>query len=260
MKIVVLVKQVPDSGAERSLRADDNTVDRSTANNVINEMDEYAIEEALKLREADGGTEITILTMGPEQAGDSIRKALQTGSDGAVHIIDDALHGSCALATSKVLAAALRTLEPDLVLCGAEATDARGQVMPHMLAERLGMAALTGARKLTVDGSTLTIERQTEEGYEVVTATAPAIVSVWDTINEPRYPTFKGIMEAKKKPVRTMSLADLGIPAEDVGFAGASTEVLEHSKRPARQGGTKVTDDGEGGLRLVEFLVSEKFV
>jgi electron transfer flavoprotein beta subunit len=260
MKIVVLVKQVPDSGAERSLRAEDGTVDRSTAHNVINEMDEYAIEEALKLREADGGTEITILTMGPEQAGESIRKALQTGSDGAVHVLDDALHGSCALATSKVLAAALRTLEPDLVLCGAEATDARGQVMPHMLAERLGMAALTGARKLTVDGSTLTIERQTEEGYEVVTATAPAIVSVWDTINEPRYPTFKGIMEAKKKPVRTMSLADLGIPAEDVGFAGASTEVLEHSKRPARQGGTKVTDDGEGGLRLVEFLVSEKFV
>jgi electron transfer flavoprotein beta subunit len=260
MKIVVLVKQVPDSGAERNLRADDNTVDRSTANNVINEMDEYAIEEALKLREADGGTEITILTMGPEQAGDSIRKALQTGSDGAVHVLDDTLHGSCALATSKVLAAALRTLEPDLILCGAEATDARGQVMAHMLAERLGIAALTGARKLTVDGSTLTIERQTEEGYEVVTATAPAIVSVWDTINEPRYPTFKGIMEAKKKPVRTMSLADLGVAADEVGFAGASTEVLEHSKRPARQGGTRVTDDGEGGLRLVEFLVSEKFV
>src|SRR5687768_9283650 len=172
MKIVVLVKQVPDSGAERSLRAEDGTVDRSTANNVINEMDEYAIEEALKLREADGSTEITILTMGPEQAGESIRKALQTGSDGAVHVLDDALHGSCALSTSKVLAAALRSLEPDLILCCAEATDARGQVMAHMLAERLGLAALTGARKLTVDGSTLTIERQTEEGYEVVTATA----------------------------------------------------------------------------------------
>jgi electron transfer flavoprotein beta subunit len=260
MKIVVLVKQVPDSGAERSLRTDDNTVDRATANNVINEMDEYAIEEALKLREADGDTEITILTMGPDQASESIRKALQTGSDGAVHVLDDALHGSCALATSRVLAAALGTLEPDLVLCGAEATDARGQVMPHMLAERLGMAALTGARKLTVDGSTLMIERQTEEGYEVVTATTPAIVSVWDTINEPRYPTFKGIMEAKKKPVRTLSLADVGIAADEVGFTGASTEVLEHSRRPARQGGTKVTDDGEGGLKLVEFLVSEKFV
>jgi electron transfer flavoprotein beta subunit len=258
MKIVVLVKQVPDSGAERNLR-EDNTVDRGSANNVINEMDEYAIEEALKLREEHGG-EITILTMGPDRAAESIRKALSMGPDEAVHITDDALHGSCALATSAVLAAALRTLEPDLVLAGAEATDARGQVMPHMLAERLGLAALTGARKLTVDGSTLTIERQTEEGYEVVTAATPAIVSVWDTINEPRYPSFKGIMEAKKKPLRTLSLADLGVDPGTVGFAGASTEVVEHAKRPPRQGGTKVSDDGDGGTKLVEFLVSEKFV
>ena len=259
MRIVVLVKQVPDSGAERSLRTDDNTVDRGSANNVINEMDEYAIEEALKLREANGG-EVTILTMGPERAAESIRKALSMGPDKAVHVVDDALPGSCALATSAVLAAALRTLEADLVIAGAEATDARGQVMPHMLAERLGMAALTGARKLTVEGSTLTIERQTEEGYEVVTASAPAIVSVWDTINEPRYPSFKGIMEAKKKPVQTLSLADLGIEVGSVGFAGASTAVVEHSKRPPRQGGTRVTDDGEGGVKLVEYLVSEKFV
>ena len=259
MKIVVLVKQVPDSGAERNLRSDDSTVDRGSANNVINEMDEYAIEEALKLREANGG-EVTILTMGPERAAESIRKALSMGPDKAVHILDDALHGSCALATSKVIAAALKTLEPDLVLAGAESTDARGQVLPHMLAERLGIAALTGARKLTVDGASLTIERQTEEGYEVVTAQAPAIVSVWDTINEPRYPSFKGIMEAKKKPVQTMSLSDLGIDAGEVGFDGASTAVVEHSKRPPRQGGTRVTDEGEGGAKLVEFLVSEKFV
>ncbi len=152
MKIVVLVKQVPDSGTERNLRSDDNTVDRESANNVINEMDEYAIEEALKLREAHGG-EVTILTMGPERATESIRKALSMGPDKAVHVLDDALHGSCALATSKVLAAALKTLEADLVIAGAESTDARGQVMPHMLAERLGIAALTGARKLTVDGA-----------------------------------------------------------------------------------------------------------
>jgi len=259
MKIVVLVKQVPDSGAERSLRTDDNTVDRSSANNVINEMDEYAIEEALRIRDAHGG-EVTILTMGPDRATESIRKALQMGPDKAVHVVDDALHGSCALATSKVLAAALAPLQADLVLCGAEATDARGQVMPHMLAERLGIAALTGARKVTVDGGALTIERQTDEGYEVVTAQSPAIVSVWDTINEPRYPSFKGIMEAKKKPVSTLSLADLGVGADGVGFAGASTEVVSHSNRPARQGGTKVTDEGEGGLKLVEFLASEKFV
>src|SRR5437764_3723696 len=259
MNIVVLVKQVPDSGAERELRSDDQTIDRSSANNVLNEMDEYAVEEALKRQEAHGG-EVTVLTMGPEQAGEAIRKALQMGPDKAVHVLDGALHGSCAVATSKVLAAALRTLNPDLVLAGAESTDGRVQVMPHMIAERLGVAALTGARKLTVDGSTLTVERQTEEGYEVVTAATPAVVSVWDTINEPRYPSFKGIMAAKKKPVETKSLADLGIAPSEVGLTGASSVVVEHGERPPRQGGNKVVDSGDGGVRLVGYLVSEKFV
>jgi electron transfer flavoprotein beta subunit len=259
MKIVVLVKQVPDSGAERTLRADDGTVDRAGANNVINEMDEYAIEEALKIKEAHGG-DVTILTMGPQAAAESIRKALSMGPDAAVHVCDERLHGSCALATSSVLAAAIRTLAPDLVIAGTESTDARGQVIPHMIAERLGIAALTGARKLTIDGARLTIERQTEEGYEVVAADTPAIISVWDTINEPRYPSFKGIMEAKKKPVSTLSLDDLGISADEVGFAGASTVVVEHTRRPPRQGGTRVSDEGAGGTQLVEFLVAEKFV
>src|SRR3712207_1521486 len=233
MKIVVLVKQVPDSGAERNLKSDDNTVDRGSASNVINEMDEYAIEEALKIKEAHGG-EVTVLTMGPDRATESIRKALSMGPDKAVHVVDDALAGSCAVATSKVLAAALGTLNPDLVLCGAESTDGRVQVMPHMLAERLGVAALTGARKLTVDGNTLTVERQTEEGFEVVAAATPAVVSVWDTINEPRYPSFKGIMAAKKKPVQTLSLPDLGIQASEVGLDGAYSAVVSHAKRPPR--------------------------
>jgi electron transfer flavoprotein beta subunit len=259
MKIVVLVKQVPDSGAERTLSAADNTVERGSASNVINEMDEYAIEEALRIKEAHGG-EVTVLTMGPERASESIRKALSMGPDAAVHIQDAALHGSCAVATSKVLAAALATLGADLVLCGAESTDGRVQVMPHMLAERLGIAALTGARRLTVDGSTLTVERQTDEGYEVVTAATPAVVSVWDTINEPRYPSFKGIMAAKKKPVRGLALADLGIGADEVGAAGATSAVVEFRRRPPRSGGTKITDDGTGGSRLVEFLAAEKFV
>src|SRR3954470_5986052 len=209
MNIVVLVKQVPDSGAERTLSAD-FSVDRASASNVINEMDEYAIEEALKIKEAHGG-EVAVLSMGPASATESIRKALSMGPDKAVHVTDDALHGSCAVATSKVLAAALSTLNADLIIAGAESTDGRVQVMPHMLAERLGIAALTGARKLTVEGSQLTAERQTDEGYEVVTAATPAVVSVWDTINEPRYPSCKGIMAAKKKPVQSLSLADLGI-------------------------------------------------
>ncbi|MDP9797302.1 electron transfer flavoprotein beta subunit [Catenuloplanes nepalensis] len=259
MNIVVLVKQVPDSGAERSLRADDNTVDRGAASNVINEMDEYAIEEALRLTEAHGG-EVTVLTMGPSGATESIRKALSMGPAKAVHIVDDALHGSCAVATSKVIATALGRLNADVVLCGSESTDGRVQVLPHMLAERLGVAALTGARKLTVDGNTLTIERQTDEGYEVVTASTPAVVSVWDTINEPRYPSFKGIMAAKKKPVETLSLADLALDASEVGFAGATSAVVEHAQRPPRSAGQKVVDEGEAGVKLVEFLATEKFV
>src|SRR5262245_2710025 len=225
MNIVVLVKQVPDSGSERNLRSDDKTVDRASASNVINEMDEYAIEEALKIKEAHGG-EVTLLTMGPASATESIRKALSMGPDKAVHVMDDALHGSCALATSKVLAAALRTLNADLILAGSESTDGRVQVMPQMLAERLGIAALTGARKLTVDGTDLTAERQTEEGVEIVTAAMPAVVSVWDIINEPRYPSFKGIMQAKSKPLSVLSLADLGISADEVGLAGASSQVI----------------------------------
>jgi electron transfer flavoprotein beta subunit len=258
MNIVVLVKQVPDSGAERTLSSD-FSVDRASSNNVINEMDEYAIEEALKIKEAHGG-EVTVLTVGPARATDSIRKALSMGPDKAVHVQDDALHGSCAVATSKVLAAALRTLNADLILSGAESTDGRVQVVPHMLAELLGVAALTGARKLTVDGSQLTVERQTDEGYEVVTAATPAIVSVWDTINEPRYPSFKGIMAAKKKPVQSLSLADLGISGDEVGFAGATSQVLEFTKRPERAGGAKVVDEGDGGGQLVTYLATEKFV
>jgi electron transfer flavoprotein beta subunit len=259
MKIVVLVKQVPDSGADRNLRSDDNTVDRASANNVINEMDEYAIEEALRLKDSHGG-EVVVLTVGPERATESIRKALSMGPDSAVHVLDDALHGSCAVATSKVLAAAVAQQHADLVICGAESTDGRVQVMPHMIAERLGIAALTGARKLTVEGSQLTIERQTDEGYEIVTAATPALVSVWDTINDPRYPSFKGIMAAKKKPLQTLSLADLGIAAGEVGFDGATSTVVEHNKRPPRQSGNKVDAGDDGGVKLVEYLASEKFV
>jgi electron transfer flavoprotein beta subunit len=254
MNIVVLVKQVPDSGASRELDAGDYTVERASANNVINEMDEYAIEEALKIKEAHGG-EVTVLTMGPATAAESIRKALSMGPDKAVHVTDDALHGSCAVATSKVLAAALKTLNADLILAGAESTDGRVQVMPHMIAERLGIAALTGARKLTVEGSQLTAERQTDEGYEVVSAATPAVVSVWDTINEPRYPSFKGIMAAKKKPVESLSIADLGVePGEP------TSAVLSFAKRPERSGGAKVSDEGDGGAQLVSFLATEKFV
>jgi electron transfer flavoprotein beta subunit len=253
------VKQVPDSGSERKLDPADNTVARASADNVINEMDEYAIEEALTIKEAQGG-EVTVLTVGPDSATDAIRKALSMGADKAVHVVDDALHGSDALQTSAVLAAALRQLEYDLVICGAEATDSQMSVMPALLAERLGIPQLSGARKLTVGEGKATIERQTDGGYWAVEASLPAIVSTWDTINEPRYPSFKGIMAAKKKPVVTLSLADLGVDGSAVGLASASTQVLDFTGRPPKGEGVKVTDEGDGAEKFVQYLASQKIV
>src|SRR6476469_8545851 len=259
MNIVVLVKQVSDSGSERKLDGSDNTVARASADNVITEMDEYAIEEALTLKEAHGG-EVTVLTVGPESATDAIRKALSMGADKAVHVVDDAIHGSCAVQTSAVIAAALQQMEYDLVICGAEATDAQLSVMPALLAERLGIPQLSGARKLTVEDGMARIERQTDGGYWAVEAPLPAIVSTWDTINEPRYPSFKGIMAAKKKPVETKTLADLGVEAGSVGLANATSQVLDFAGRPPKGEGVKVTDEGDGAEKFVGFLAAQKIV
>ena len=259
MNIVVLVKQVPDSGSERKLDPADNTVARASADNVINEMDEYAIEEALTVKEAQGG-EVTVLTVGPDSATDAIRKALSMGADKAVHVVDDALHGSDATQISAVLAAALQQLEYDLILCGAEATDSQMSVMPALLAERLGIPQLSGARKLAVEGGTAKVERQTDGGYWALEAPLPAIVSTWDTINEPRYPSFKGIMAAKKKPVTTMTLADLGIDAGTVGLANAATQVVDFAGRPPKGEGVKVNDEGDGAQQFVDFLAGQKIV
>jgi electron transfer flavoprotein beta subunit len=259
MNIVVLVKQVPDSGSERKLDPSDNTVARAGADNVINEMDEYAIEEALLVKEAHGG-EVTILTVGPDSATDAIRKALSMGADRAVHVVDPAIHGSCAVQTSAILAAALQQLEFDLVLCGAESTDGQVSVMPALLAERLGIPQLSGARKLTVEGGVAKVERQTDGGFWALEAPLPAIVSTWDTINEPRYPSFKGIMAAKKKPVETKSLADLGIDPSTVGLATATSAVLDFAGRPPKGEGVKVSDEGDGAQKLVDFLVAQKVV
>jgi electron transfer flavoprotein beta subunit len=259
MNIVVLVKQVPDSGTQRSLDAADNTVARATADNVINEIDEYAIEEALQVRDREGG-EVTVLTVGPASATDAIRKALSMGADKAVHVTDDAIHGSCAIQTSAILAAALQQLDYDLVLMGATSTDGQVAVMPALLSERLGIPQLSGAQKLTVEGSTVKVERQTDGGFWALEAPLPAIVSTWDTINEPRYPSFKGIMAAKKKPVTTLTLADLGIDPSTVGLATATSAVVDVTGRPPKGEGVKVTDEGDGAQKLVGYLVEQKLV
>lgn len=259
MNIVVLVKQVPDTWAERKLKDSDKTLDRASVDVVMNEIDEYAVEEALKIKEASGG-EVTILTMGPDRAVETIRKALSMGADKAVHLADDALAGSDAVQTSYALAKVLETLEYDLVIAGSEATDSRMAIMAALLAERTGKPQLSGARKVTVDGSTIRIERQTENGYDVVEAAAPAIVSVVEKINEPRYPSFKGIMAAKKKPLTTLTLADAGIEADKVGLGSAPSQVVEFANKPPRQAGQIVKDEGDGGSKIAEFLASQKLV
>jgi electron transfer flavoprotein beta subunit len=259
MNIVVCVKQVPDTAVERTLRAGDSTLDRETPDGLINELDEYAIEEGLRIAEAHGG-EVTIFSMGPAKAAESIRKALSMGADKAVHLVDEALAGSDALATSAAMAAALRQVGFDLVICGSESTDARGGVVPAMLAERLGVPQLTLAQRVDIDGGQVSIRRMTDDGYAVVTGALPAVVSVVEKINEPRYPSFKGIMAAKKKPVQVLSLADIGLEADAVGLGGSATAVADFAARPPRAAGVIVKDDGDGGAKVAAFLAERKFI
>jgi electron transfer flavoprotein beta subunit len=266
VRIVVCVKYVPDAQAQRRFTESDHTVDRAAVDGLLSELDEYAVEEALKLAEAGDRADSTVivLTVGPEQAVDAVRKSLQMGADEAVHVLDDGLHGSDAPATAKVLAAAIGKLEYDLVLTGMASTDAGMSVVPAMLAEYLGLPQVTFAGELTVEGSgagaTVRIVRDGEVNAEVIESRLPALVSVTDQINDPRYPSFKGIMAAKKKPSQTWSLADLGLDAAEVGLANAWTAVTTVVARPPRQAGQVVTDDGEGGAKLVEFLAGAKLV
>ena len=259
MNIVVCVKQVPDTWAERKLRQGDATLDRESVDGLINELDEYAIEEALQIKEAHGG-EVTVVTMGPGKASESVRKALSMGADKAVHLVDDALAGSDALQTSYALAQVLQSIGFDLVVLGAESTDARMGAMAAMLAERLGVAQLSLASKVEIDGSHVRVNRQSEDGYWVVEADLPAVISVVEKINEPRYPSFKGIMAAKKKPMQVLSLAEAGIDSSLVGLANAATEVVDFTERPPRQAGTVVKDEGDGGTKAAEFLAAGKFI
>ncbi len=261
MKILVTVKRVPDTAAEKRLDPGDKTLDRESVETIMNPVDEFAVEEALRLKEKVGG-EVVVLCMGPASALATVRKALSMGPDGAVHVHDDALHGSCAFNTAKVLSAAIRLIEPDIVLCGSESTDARTSLVPSALAEYLRWPGLIGAKQLEVDGSTVRIHRETETGHDLVEAEGPLLVSVVKGINEPRYPSFKGIMAAKSKPVTDYTLADLGIDPGEVGSDGATTEVVDFAPRPPRQAGQQVKDPGDGSAaaELADFLAGHKFI
>ena len=257
-KIVVAVKYVPDATANRSFNAD-NTVDRDGVDGLLSELDEYAVEQALQIIEAGEG-EVTVLTVGPDDAADAIRKALQMGADAGVHVKDDAIHGSDAFATSLVLAEAIKKLDYDLLFFGMTSTDGGMGVVPTLVAERLGIPAVTFASEVTVDGDTVKIRRDGDVAAQTVEATGKVVVSVTDQTGEARYPSFKGIMAAKKKEVQEWSLADLGLDAASVGLDNAWSKVESFEPRPPRTAGEIVTDEGDGGTKLAEFLASKKFV
>jgi len=265
MNIVVCVKYVPDAQSDRTFNESDNTTDRVGVDGLLSELDEYAVEAGLKLVEgAAGGSEentVTVLTVGPDKAADAIKKSLQMGAHAGVHVNDEAIHGSDAVATSLILAEAVKKIgSPDLILTGMSSTDGAMGVVPAMLAERLGLPQVTMASELTVEGGTVTIRRDGDVASETIVASMPALVSVTDQINEPRYPSFKGIMAAKKKPVEKWSLADLGLDAASVGLTAAWTTVESFAQRPPRAKGQVVTDEGDGGTKLAEFLSAQKFL
>ena len=264
MNIVVCVKHVPDATADRQFEAD-GTVDRAGVDGLLSELDEYAVEQALQIKEgaAEGAdVTVTVLSVGPEQATDAIRKALQMGADQGVHVVDDAIAGSDAPATSLVLAEAVKKVgDWDLVMCGMASTDGGMSVLPAMLAERLGVPQVTMGSEVTVEGSTVRVRRDGDTATQTVEGSLPLVASVTDQSGEARYPSFKGIMAAKKKPMETWSLADLGVDAGQVGLAAAWTAVESTEARPPRSQGEIVTDeDGSGAKALVDFLASKKFI
>ncbi|MBK5216993.1 MAG: electron transfer flavoprotein subunit beta/FixA family protein [Propionibacteriales bacterium] len=259
MNIVVCVKYVPDATADRTFNSSDNTVDRVGVDGLLSELDEYAVEQALQIVESGEG-EVTVVTVGPDQASAAVRKALQMGADKGVHIVDDAIHGSDAAATSLLLAEAIKKLDYDLVVFGMASTDGGMGIVPTMVAERLGLPAVTYGSEITADGSNITIRRDGDTATQTIEASGPLVLSVTDQSGEARYPSFKGIMAAKKKPFEEWSLADLGVDASQVGLDAAWTKVASFTPRPPREAGQIVTDEGDGGVKLVEYLASQKFV
>jgi electron transfer flavoprotein beta subunit len=266
MNILVCVKHVPDATADRRFE-DDHTVDRVGVDGLLSELDEYAVEQALQLKEkaGDGEVEVTALCVGPEKAVDAVRKALQMGADKAIHVVDDAIAGSDAVATSLVIAKAVEKAgadaKVDLVVCGMASTDGSMSVVPAMLAERLSWPQVTMASKVETQGDQVRIQRDGDTATEVVGARMPLVLSVTDQSGEARYPSFKGIMAAKKKPLEVWSLSDLGVDADQVGLSVAWSEVEDTTARPPRSQGEIVKDeDGSGASALTEFLASKKFI
>jgi electron transfer flavoprotein beta subunit len=256
MKIAVCVKHVPEGHSR--LDPASKRLDRS-GEGALNHFDANAVEEALRLK-GDSDTEVVVVSLGPAKAADSLRKALAMGADRAVLVSDDAAAGSDLVATSKVLAKALEHENADLVLFGQQASDADGAVLWAAVAERLQRPVVSQVAELKLQDGSLRLKRQTEFGYDVIEAPLPAVVAVSDAINEPRYPSLKGIMGAKKKPFDTLTLGDIGVDASDAGEAGSKTEVLALGEPPSRGDARKIEDDGSAAQQIVDFLAEKRLI
>jgi electron transfer flavoprotein beta subunit len=259
MKIAVCAKYVPEAAANARIDPQTKRLDRS-GEGALNQFDVHAVEEALKLKEAAGADagEVVIVSLGPERALEAMRKALAMGADRVVLVSDEAAAGSDLVATSRILAAALAREEPDLVLFGQQANDSDGAVLWAAVADRLQRPLISQVAELTREDGKVSGKRQTEYGYDVIEAPLPAVVAVSDAINEPRYPSLKGIMGAKKKPQETVSLSDLGVDAGEAGEAGSRTEVYALGEPPARGETVKIEDDGTAAEKILAFLQEKK--
>ena len=259
MKIAVCVKQVPDATVHKRIDPGTKRLDRS-GEAALNPTDLNAVEEALRVKESRGDGEVVLVSLGPEKAVDSLRKALAMGADRAVLVADATAAGSDLLGTSCALAAVLEREQPDLVLFGQSSSDGDGAVLWAAVADRLRRPLISQVATLTVEGDSVTGKRQTEHGYDLITAPLPAVVAVSDAINEPRYPSLKGIMGAKTKPQETVSLSDLGVDAAQVGEAGAKTTVLELGPPPSRGDQVKIEDDGSAAQKILDFVVERRLL
>jgi electron transfer flavoprotein beta subunit len=258
MKIAVCVKHVPDATVHKRIDPGTKRLDRS-GEAALNPTDLNAVEEALRIKEAQGG-EVVLVTLGPQKAADSLRKALAMGADRSVLVTDDAAAGSDLLGTSRVLAAVLGREAPDLVLFGQASSDGDGAVLWAAVADRLRRPLVSQVASLTVDAGSVTGKRQTEHGYDVISAPLPAIVAVSDAINEPRYPSLKGIMGAKSKPQESLTLADLGVPAESAGDAAARTTVLDLGLPPSRGDQVRIDDDGSAAQTILDHVLERRLL
>ncbi len=257
MKIAVCVKQVPEGNS----RIDPGTkrLDRS-GEGALNGFDANAVEEALRLKDATGDGEVVLLSLGPAKAQDALRKALAMGADRAVLVSDEAAAGSDLVATSYALAKALEREGADLILFGQQAADSDGAVLWAAVADRLRLPVVSQAAEVTHADGTLTVKRQTEFGYDVIETPLPAVVAVSDAVNEPRYPSLKGIMGAKSKPQETLSLSDLGVESDRAGEQGSRTEVYVLSDPPPRGDSRKIEDDGNAAQAILDFLVEKRLL